>query len=427
MNLPKLAIATVALFIASSLPASIRTPAPFADVVGLIEVIDQLEAILETAPGTVPQDPRVAALENLSAAFQARIDSPPAYAASLSSLQEASANLEAAVEAAELDPAEGAGLMAAIARVTRRFAVAATAGAVGATLQLIESPETPASIAARERKALIKRLRAVERYIAHDNLPAALKRLTREPLAASGGDIAERLDTVIRAMRAIAEGDAQRKLRAFTSAISHDAEGFDLAGGLLGEVTCGLSAATIIGTAGDDELIGTPEADVIAGLGGNDTIYGGQGNDVLCGGAGQDFIDGEEGSDVLYGDGDNDVMQGGDGDDALYGGAGIDSIFGTGGSDFLSGDDARDHMQGGTGVDALYGGDGDDFLGGGDGDDNLHGQVGDDTLHGGSGDDVISGEEGNDILSGGPGSDQCDGGDGTDAGGAGCEDIVSIP
>ncbi len=40
--------------------------------------------------------------------------------------------------------------------------------------------------------------------------------------------------------------------------------------------------ATIVGSAGDDELVGTSGNDVIAGLAGNDRIVGGGGDDLIC-------------------------------------------------------------------------------------------------------------------------------------------------
>lgn len=65
--------------------------------------------------------------------------------------------------------------------------------------------------------------------------------------------------------------------------------------------TCAGVPATIVGTAGDDELAGTPGDDVIAGLDGVDVIDAGAGNDLVCGDAGPDRITGGDGDDRLYG------------------------------------------------------------------------------------------------------------------------------
>jgi pimeloyl-ACP methyl ester carboxylesterase len=98
--------------------------------------------------------------------------------------------------------------------------------------------------------------------------------------------------------------------------------------------TCNGLAATIVGTAGDDEIVGTPGDDVIVGLGGsdriqglggNDTICGGEGDDDLFGGAGDDLLLGEAGDDVLVGDDASDVGAGTAGVDTCDGGTGIDS------------------------------------------------------------------------------------------------------
>ncbi|RHW25340.1 hypothetical protein D0Z08_20525 [Nocardioides immobilis] len=62
---------------------------------------------------------------------------------------------------------------------------------------------------------------------------------------------------------------------------------------------CEGAAATVIGTAGSDELVGTGGPDVIAGRGGNDTIRGAGGNDHICGGGGADRMLGGSGRDRL--------------------------------------------------------------------------------------------------------------------------------
>lgn len=89
--------------------------------------------------------------------------------------------------------------------------------------------------------------------------------------------------------------------------------------------TCDGQAATIVGTAGDDDIDGTPGDDVIVGLGGADRIDGLAGNDLICGGDGDDDLIGNDGDDQLYGEAGNDVMAGDAGIDACDGGTGVDS------------------------------------------------------------------------------------------------------
>src|SRR5688500_16896819 len=61
--------------------------------------------------------------------------------------------------------------------------------------------------------------------------------------------------------------------------------------------TCLGKRATIVGTAGGDELRGTLRADVIFAGGGSDTVFGRGGNDRICGGGGFDLIAGGGGAD----------------------------------------------------------------------------------------------------------------------------------
>jgi Ca2+-binding RTX toxin-like protein len=98
-------------------------------------------------------------------------------------------------------------------------------------------------------------------------------------------------------------------------------------------VTCAGLTATIVGTAGSDNLIGTPGPDVIAGLEGTDNIQGLGGDDVICGGGGIDRIRGGTGNDRLFGDAGIDQLFGEDGNDALDGGADIDQCNGDAGTD----------------------------------------------------------------------------------------------
>ena len=79
--------------------------------------------------------------------------------------------------------------------------------------------------------------------------------------------------------------------------------------------TCGGRTATIVGTAGPNELDGTAGPDVIVGLGGNDHIEGHRGNDVVCGNRGNDELEGDRGNDRLYGGRGYDKAEGGAGSD----------------------------------------------------------------------------------------------------------------
>ncbi|CAM3580114.1 hypothetical protein NOZE110980_05310 [Nocardioides zeicaulis] len=65
--------------------------------------------------------------------------------------------------------------------------------------------------------------------------------------------------------------------------------------------TCEGRPATIVGTAGDDELTGTSGDDVIVALDGNDEVDAGAGDDVVCGDAGADVLAGGEGDDRVLG------------------------------------------------------------------------------------------------------------------------------
>jgi Ca2+-binding RTX toxin-like protein len=69
-------------------------------------------------------------------------------------------------------------------------------------------------------------------------------------------------------------------------------------------------AATLVGTAGPDEIAGTSKPETIYGLDGRDSLsgrgaddelYGGRGRDILLGRFGPDYIVGGRGQDRLYG------------------------------------------------------------------------------------------------------------------------------
>jgi subtilisin family serine protease len=115
-------------------------------------------------------------------------------------------------------------------------------------------------------------------------------------------------------------------------------------------VRCGGFAATIVGTAVNDNLTGTAGNDVISGLGGNDTIDGAGGNDVICGGGGNDTLTGGTGGDRLLGQGGKDSLDGGNGKDNLTGGGGNDTLLGGAGDDKMDGGQQADTCDGGPHV-----------------------------------------------------------------------------
>ena len=162
--------------------------------------------------------------------------------------------------------------------------------------------------------------------------------------------------------------------------------------------TCAGLKATVVGTAGGDELTGTSGNDVIVGLGGNDHISGGGGADVICGGDGNDKLDGAAGKDLLDGGTGKDKLVGGGGNDTLLGGDDDDRLLGNGGDDRLDGGAGDDQLTGAAGADRLDGRAGDDVLEAGGGDDTLSGHAGDDHLDGGSGRDEGVGGPGHDVV-----------------------------
>jgi hypothetical protein len=70
--------------------------------------------------------------------------------------------------------------------------------------------------------------------------------------------------------------------------------------------------ATIVGTAGANNLRGTKAANVIAALAGNDSVDGLGGNDLICGAAGRDTLTGGAGADRLDGGPGFDVCRAGE-------------------------------------------------------------------------------------------------------------------
>lgn len=223
--------------------------------------------------------------------------------------------------------------------------------------------------------------------------------------------------------------------------------------------TCQGLRATIVGTAGPDELVGTPGRDVIAGLGGDDVLRGLGGSDVLCGGAASDRLYG--GADRRWHDqfqtiATGDRLDGGPGDDLLdpgpritgaelvepdllvfasadgvtvdlgrrratgqgtdrivwrrtlgvIGSPGDDQLIGTSAPDRLTGGAGADVIEGRGGRDTLVADAGDDTVSGGAGPDDITSRGGRDTISGGAADDVVSLHRGGaDRVDTGPGGD----------------------
>ncbi len=179
------------------------------------------------------------------------------------------------------------------------------------------------------------------------------------------------------------------------------------------------SAASLYGTARDDEFNGSAFDDTLSGRNGNDRLAGNDGNDRLEGGLGNDWLSGGGGSDTAYyGSYATAVMVDlaagtatGQGTDTLVS---IENIAGSQVIDSLLGSDGDNFIQGDNGNDAIDGRDGADTLRGDNGNDTVSGGAGNDMVHGGSGSDNLNGGLGNDKLEGAAGSDKMDGGSGND-------------
>lgn len=121
---------------------------------------------------------------------------------------------------------------------------------------------------------------------------------------------------------------------------------FTIVDAVAGPPKCMGEPATIVGTAGDDQLSGTAGDDVIVGRGGNDTIYGRGGDDIICAGPGDDTVYGGTGNDILLGASGNDTLEGNAGDDILKGKKGEDRLLGGAGWDRLNGGVGLDVCEG---------------------------------------------------------------------------------
>lgn len=118
-------------------------------------------------------------------------------------------------------------------------------------------------------------------------------------------------------------------------------------------VTCGGVAATIVGTAGSDNLTGGGGRDVIVALGGDDRIVSAAGRDLICAGGGADYVSAGAAADRVLG---------GTGTDRLLGRGGGDALRGNAGNDVLEGGRGPDRIRGGRGIDTCRGGPGLDSI-----------------------------------------------------------------
>lgn len=139
--------------------------------------------------------------------------------------------------------------------------------------------------------------------------------------------------------------------------------------------TCFGKSATVVGTAGDDNLVFGP-GDVVYAAGGNDIISSDESQTFtayICGGAGSDIIRGGRGVDYVHGDDGADSINGG------YGGA--DTLLGDGGDDHIDDFDDFDYPDyDDPGTDIVRGGADNDVLNTACGSDKVYGDAGQDTI-----------------------------------------------
>jgi uncharacterized repeat protein (TIGR01451 family) len=119
--------------------------------------------------------------------------------------------------------------------------------------------------------------------------------------------------------------------------------------------TCRGVRATIVGTAGSEELTGTGGNDVIVALGGNDLVFSLAGRDLVCAGGGSDRVNAGTAADRVFGNAGRDRLFGRGGGDLLRGNAGNDVLRGNAGPDRLRGDRGFDVCRGGAGFDSARG------------------------------------------------------------------------
>jgi Ca2+-binding RTX toxin-like protein len=165
--------------------------------------------------------------------------------------------------------------------------------------------------------------------------------------------------------------------------------------------TCAGQPATLIGSAGPDELVGTVGNDVIQAGPGDDRILAMGSDDVVCAGPGDDVVD-DTAETGRFGAGGSDLLLGGPGDDLLADGPWAkDRLLGGSGDDELRAITGRGDtfgypgppekiLDGGPGADVLVsGGDNENRMLGGPGPDVLRAEEGNVSIEGGAGRDVV--------------------------------------
>jgi Tol biopolymer transport system component len=89
---------------------------------------------------------------------------------------------------------------------------------------------------------------------------------------------------------------------------------------------CEGKPASIIGTAGQDDLAGFASRDIVQLLGDDDSAIGKEGRDQMCGKGGKDNLVGGPDNDSLFGGGGGDTLKGAEGKDKCFGGPGDDTF-----------------------------------------------------------------------------------------------------
>jgi uncharacterized repeat protein (TIGR01451 family) len=116
--------------------------------------------------------------------------------------------------------------------------------------------------------------------------------------------------------------------------------------------TCRGVRATVVGTAGSEELTGTGGNDVIVARDGDDVVFSFAGRDLICAGGGSDRVVAGTAADRVFGNAGRDRLFGRGGGDLLRGNAGGDVLRGNAGPDRLRGDRGFDLCRGGGGLDS---------------------------------------------------------------------------
>lgn len=177
---------------------------------------------------------------------------------------------------------------------------------------------------------------------------------------------------------------------------------------------CNGLTPTIVGTAGDDELLGTAGNDVIVDLWGSNVVRSRAGNDTICTGDGADTIESGNGTDWIdAGNGTNHV-QGGDGADTITAGSGDDEVLSGPGADVVNAGSGTNVVTTAQDDDFVETMGGNDTISTGTGADEVFAGHGNNKVELNDGDDIVIAGLGNDTLSGGRGTDKCIGNGGTD-------------